>query len=125
MKQNTKADAAPAQSGQHRTSSSAVEPAMNSKGNWTPGPWKVLEPDQVRGQYGEWICSCEGGHHRLAKDRANARIIAAAPELLGALEACADWAESRDGSPEADEEALHQIRKQILAAIAQATGGDQ
>lgn len=60
----------------------------------TPGPWTVAEDDIngqaiVRGRHTE-IATC--WHHCLGsleiQMRANARLIAAAPELLEALEAC-------------------------------------
>lgn len=85
---------------------------MNTK--WTPGPWKVLRPDQVRGPYGEWICSCKGGRHREQKDAANAQLIAAAPEMAEALESIARIIEHncpKDGAPAAA------IARALLAKI--------
>lgn len=70
MKDKVKADVAPAPSGQH-----------------TPGPWyatgvhvqsKVLEQDN-------YVCKAEGDTPEQAES--NARLIAAAPELLEALKA--------------------------------------
>lgn len=75
----------------------------------TPGPWHVVP-------YGDGdslvVCSDEAGDFRIAfmatmigpeeidgPIRANARLIAAAPELLEALEMCLQWIE--------DDEAAH------------------
>lgn len=48
----------------------------------TPGPWKVERP-YIRGA-GRVIASLESGRNEV-EDTANARLIAAAPELYGAL----------------------------------------
>ena len=48
----------------------------------TPGPWKVDRP-YIRGA-GRAIAALESGHNEV-EDAANARLIAAAPELYGAL----------------------------------------
>ena len=95
----------------------------------TEGPWRYLE-----GRNGEFLISCEsGGFAPLArikgdkrstlKDaKANARLIAAAPDLLGALSkieaACAVIPESLEGYLEPLSDALADAR----AAIAKATG---
>ena len=50
----------------------------------TPGPWKVDRP-YIRGA-GRAIATLESGRDEV-EDAANARLIAAAPELLEALEA--------------------------------------
>ena len=62
----------------------------------TPGPWSVYEekaldyrPCQIIGECGSRIATCEGGGPKRAvtkaEERANARLIAAAPDLLAAL----------------------------------------
>lgn len=65
-------------------------PKVSQEAKHTPGPWKLLSPDQVRGHEGEWICSCEGGHHRQSEDADNAQRIVQCvnchDELLEALE---------------------------------------
>lgn len=53
----------------------------------TPGPWKA----RIGSDPQWWVCGPEGNFHVIAttsqgNDAANARLIAAAPELLGALE---------------------------------------
>ena len=50
--------------------------------SYTPGPWKVDRP-YIRGA-GRVIASLESGRNE-GEDAANARLIAAAPELYGAL----------------------------------------
>ncbi len=57
---------------------------------WTPGPWRIYEPPDPRGS----ILIVEGhrslaGTYRVAarsEERANAHLIAAAPDLLDELE---------------------------------------
>ena len=71
----------------------------------TPGPWEVLpESDSHEGplnivsEYEEkggrasanWIAECDLQSDE-AQNRANARLIAAAPDLLDALKALVDW----------------------------------
>ena len=61
---------------------------------YMPGPWKTFidfdeVPPQIvviaeRNDSPEWVCSC--GANQLSVCRKNARLIAAAPELLQALE---------------------------------------
>ena len=64
----------------------------------TPGPWNVLSesafgrPYQIVAQDGTMITSWGSICRRAsAEGRANARLIAAAPELLYALEQVHDW----------------------------------
>ena len=85
----------------------------------TPGPWRVLEPDQVRGQEGEFVANCECHRGRLATDRANARLIAAAPDLLEAL----GWMVETFNAKEIDPMAAFATIEKARAAIAKAKGG--
>lgn len=66
---------------------------------WTPGPWHDEHPDahthQVRDADGKYICGCSQDSQ--GKARANAGLIAAAPELYDALIAVLRWAATRYG----------------------------
>lgn len=56
----------------------------------TPGPWKIDEGNWIWGPDGFPIAACDPGafeHNRAGECCANADLIAAAPELLGALQA--------------------------------------
>jgi hypothetical protein len=92
---------------------------MNTK--HTPGPWGITEtpPDREADYNGDHLITCRNGQHVLAKlehyspaeRRANARLIAAAPDLLEALQAMVDHGSC------SDEEDFFKAR----AAIAKAT----
>ena len=67
----------------------------------TPGPWQAV--NSGRHEWSHWINGPDGqssvvGVTRLARDPtrsdANARLIAAAPDLLEALSSCVKWIES-------------------------------
>lgn len=90
-----------------------------SSATYTPGPWKVSRPNsrakwEVRGPgdtftgvpHGIWIAGdiTEG----------NARLIAAAPELLAALEKVEDWLEGCS--------TIETVRNEVRSAITKATG---
>lgn len=71
----------------------------------TPGPWEARESDPSEGFDCWWIEDANGesvadahGYQSDAAKRANSRLIAAAPELLGALEAV-EWVGGRNGVP--------------------------
>lgn len=90
----------------------------------TPGPWRI---ERVATLKSEWSIDDEYGEPiaitmpRLDEDQedANARLIAAAPDLLAALEMLADHAPSVfAGFRPAD------AYEQARAAIAKAKGGD-
>ncbi len=53
----------------------------------TPGPWKVDEDDDVVSATGLWVAFAYGDSEEEAKH--NARLIAAAPDLLAALRSMA------------------------------------
>jgi hypothetical protein len=89
----------------------------------TPGPWEILGgndpefPSVVSPRFGE-ICDLENG---LGGGRANARLIAAAPELLAALQSIIKAADDPDN--ERDSDFVADIDWEIIrAAIAKATG---
>jgi hypothetical protein len=104
----------------------------------TPGPWKAQLREFPEGQWfleGQWevVSMCEperliaeaAPHIDSDSEEANARLIAAAPDLLEALISatrCLAWHVDEHGrSHEMDEVAMERAR----AAIAKAKGGDQ
>lgn len=101
-----------------------IKHVTNPKASHTPGPWRVDATkgsmSYVRAASGEAIASCSWKHGQQDVPAiANARLIAAAPKLLEALEKCLErleWAES---------EGLLQnfsTTRQAHAAIGQAKG---
>jgi len=101
----------------------------------TPGPWKMVRVGEtltikgaVPGYFAEIRGACEAAHG--ATGEANAHLIAAAPDLLAALQEYARLTSPEYGEgckrgehlyPDVD---LAAARKAALAAIAKATGGD-
>jgi hypothetical protein len=81
---------------------------------FTPGPWEVREVD------GLFAIACRDGwvleSNDEQQDRADAKLIAAAPELYAALEMVLN--QSWDGPIGAE----HHARKQAAAALAKARG---
>jgi hypothetical protein len=63
----------------------------------TPGPWRAAHSDPAEGADVWWICAGEGNYEKELgsfvggyphdRNEANARLAAAAPDLLDALEA--------------------------------------
>ena len=85
----------------------------------TPGPWRVVDSwndYMVESQNGEEIIWQDGPHNTPTINEANARLIAAAPDLLEALENLADYIDERAGDNEC--RPLENAR----AAIAKAKG---
>lgn len=64
-----------------------------AQGKHTPGPWEVRHDDaeKVEANDGEGVAVMSGGHRGTVERAANARLIAAAPELLAALRIIAEW----------------------------------
>lgn len=101
---------------------------QHPENEWTPGPWSVADNGfwVVRGMLSDekLIAKVAFGDVGYARERANARLIAAAPELFEALaEAKAalhqhyvDW----DGEPE-DAVPLQLARDKAGAALAKVT----
>lgn len=115
----------------------------------TPGPWRVARQNPSP-TTGEWMVSgAKPGYLAEVRDcgsgdvQANARLIAAAPELLEACQTFAEWlrreeagfpAEIRFNTPEGEakwrewfDENLRicdLAQKQARAAISKATGGE-
>lgn len=99
----------------------------------TPGPWSALTPDQFgRPVQADWVVAvgdayiCVGpqwDEEYRDESLANARLIAAAPEMLEALKAVMDnesdwkWAQEFGGYVLDDD-----VREQVRAAIAKAKG---
>ena len=105
------------------------------KAKHTPGPWQA-ETAATCGSDGnvritEWFVRRDGDSMAIANDitdpeteeisEANARLIAAAPDLL---EACQQWISERD-NPSPCLVMKQQAEKKIRAAISKAKGGDQ
>ena len=112
---------------------------MSNEAKHTPGPWHVEAEEWTNGQ-GIAICReglgviavIDPGPAELrAEDEANARLIAAAPELKDALadlvfDLAAIGFDSEDSVSGADAvEVICQHWKTLKAAIAQATGKGQ
>jgi hypothetical protein len=101
--------------------------ASSGEGEFTPGPWSILDDDDLKvtapdGDDEPWhiahICGACG--HEDDASEANARLIAAAPELLEAVEALFSALEGYIPADEARAKARSALHK---ARAAQ--GGDQ
>ena len=85
----------------------------------TPAPWAILDLKEIKRIYisgGDIVCDVKGEHQA-----ANARLIAASPELLACLKECAELMKHDGFGGEFDEgeaPALDRAR----AAIAKAEG---
>ena len=94
----------------HRKAASRMEQNMTAQ--HTPGPWGVsaqphgysvwnVVDDEINPAcIGRPVANVVGGYDSVQIEEANARLIAAAPELLKALEACVSWSR---GAPETDD----------------------
>lgn len=89
----------------------------------TPGPWKVDEDDDVVSATGLWVAFAYGDSEEEAKH--NARLIAAAPDLLEALRALLSAAERMvDKAPvmgRTEAEAMDRARLAIDRATGEGT----
>jgi hypothetical protein len=97
------------------------------KAQHTPGPWETAVNDE-----GQWDVCDAGGGDLLAdlsdcpeNAEANARLIAAAPELLAALKAILARVESGEGMGGKFLGGPPLPIREARAAIARATGGAQ
>lgn len=88
-----------------------------STNHFTPGPWRVAESSEPMAEDGT-VCESPngweirpGGHQKLGSEAADLRLIAAAPDLLAAL------AQAHQYVPPSSP-----VHRQIMAAIAKATG---
>lgn len=84
--------------------------------NHTPGPW-YWEELCLRGQNGDCILYCDGFSNMPGED--DKKLIAAAPDLLEALERLAAAAECRDNTT-GDPARLIEVRAELAAAAQQA-----
>lgn len=93
----------------------------------TPGPWKLLhhtapQHDGDRAVYGpnnKLICDMNGGPNDNSETLANARLIAAAPDMLGILRRAAIRLE---GGTIAEIKFNHSLSNAIREVIAKAEG---
>lgn len=91
----------------------------------TPGPWRVAIGSrlEIRGPRDEigWPVPVvyNAGLHTDETAQANARLIAAAPDLLAALEALTDW--GREHTSPRDDNSPHLLLIAAMEAIAKAT----
>jgi len=82
----------------------------------TPGPWKVIDGNEVY----SGVTPIAQSWATVDEQEANARLIAAAPELLSALKALKEQLESEEA--DGHNRTVHLIV--IDSAIAKAEGGD-
>lgn len=98
----------------------------------TPGPWTIgkkprLQP-YIEGADGTQVCSCGGNApgsgayttETFRRRDANARIIAAAPDLLGAAKAAGEWLSTRKNLHRDDD--AFAVFSRIIAAVVKAEG---
>lgn len=97
----------------------------------TPGPWRAVAPGTDGSQFLNWIVGTDVGNtlvsvvsviapHAVAYCEADARLIAAAPDLLAALkhvQSCDQWSRREEGiSTEIMDRAWDRVRAAIAAA---------
>ena len=113
---------------------------MSESNKFTPGPWEVVEDiryEDKESQYtagfdicnfdGTSVVGCEGISGDSEKERANAILIAAAPDLLEALEGVlriSDLWLPHEVEEQHGEEmyVLHMARNKMIAAVEKARG---
>lgn len=88
----------------------------------TPGPWG-LDGNLIEGPDGERVACITAYSRRTPKQKANARLIAAAPEMLAALQAVLAEIEGPDRPHSTDSWLPSHLAHQVRAAIAKAEGG--
>jgi len=103
----------------------------------TPGPltWRMgAHIPEVKGPLGIGVCYCpvaiiaenkESYQIRMDEATANARLFAAAPDLLKALEKCAAVIGAPQEGHWATDDEVNDAYDSAVAAIAKAKGGDQ
>ena len=91
----------------------------------TPGPWEVSDTGgNIYGATGDVVASIHGlpKPHLAGERRANALLVAAAPELLEALEKCRKALEVATTPLSMDREEVIAAQNLARYAIAKATG---
>lgn len=83
----------------------------------TPGPWGVFKGTMIESKSGVFICDVLGHSTSQEEDEANANLIAAAPELLEALQAMLNKAYKQNWNDQYPDEI-----ETAQAAIARALG---
>lgn len=85
---------------------------------FTAGPWNLGRCGQILGEDGEFICSARKRtitqYQKSPTEKANAALIAAAPELYDALDMLVEWVKMGDYDAE--------FLEQSLSALAKARG---
>jgi len=108
-----------------KTSDNLDTSGERGRGGWTPGPWvcspqnnnpfcawDVKAPNEVNG----YICTTSGNA------KANARLIAAAPEMIELLQEILSCACSRDAGNYREIQVPYVLTESIVKAIKKATG---
>ncbi len=103
---------------------------MSSKGKHTPGPWKYCPDARGYGKRAQRIiwgakgpgygAIAEVSYFPSEEIEANARLIAAAPEMLAALESLEAW--SQECIPDDWEDDGYEFIRQAKQAISKAKG---
>jgi hypothetical protein len=93
-------------------------------GAFTPGPWRVVDipmypQEGIVGPSGEHVAEMgHDGEARHGRERHDARLIAAAPDLYEALGRALDNLETIDGRTKGDKLRLCDVRAVLTAALA-------
>ena len=92
---------------------------MTDQPKWTPGPWRATTHDHPEQDVyaGYRIAKMTGGE--IQRDRANANLIAAAPDLYAALEWAAQNAEESEAGRDSE---WYANLERCNAALAKARG---
>jgi len=97
---------------------------MHTKGPWKVGDGTYPKSDRfVWGSDGYLIADCSDINNRTSdEERANARLISAAPDLLEALREAQAVLAGTELNDEEDQSPLDVVRSTVSAAIAKAEG---
>jgi hypothetical protein len=88
---------------------------MKTQTKHTPGPWKKSNISaHIYGPQNEYLAICE--------DPLNARLIAAAPDLLDLLYLALPYVEDAENDPCFKKDVVSRLAKNIRSAIAKAEG---